>query len=115
MIRAHQPGSLPIDVPETIPNPAVPETIPNPAVPETTPAPTKPIPQEPVKTPEKVPANCAPAYAGAFSFPTSLPNRFEPEMRQSVRIMKQCLEKLRLPEGQGPVERDPRTPLASCA
>src|SRR5260370_38083913 len=48
MIRAHQPGSLPIDVPETIPNPAVPET---------TPAPTKPIPQEPVKTPEKVPAN----------------------------------------------------------
>src|SRR5262249_31839249 len=25
------------------------------------------------------------------------------EMRQSVRIMKQCLEKLRIPEGQGPV------------
>jgi NADH-quinone oxidoreductase subunit D len=25
------------------------------------------------------------------------------EMRQSVHIMKQCLEKLRLPEGQGPV------------
>ena len=25
------------------------------------------------------------------------------EMHQSVRIMKQCLEKLRLPEGQGPV------------
>ncbi|TIP61870.1 MAG: NADH-quinone oxidoreductase subunit D, partial [Mesorhizobium sp.] len=25
------------------------------------------------------------------------------EMRQSVRIMKQCLEKLRTPEGQGPV------------
>ncbi|MFZ3248680.1 MAG: NADH-quinone oxidoreductase subunit D, partial [Pseudolabrys sp.] len=25
------------------------------------------------------------------------------EMRQSVRIMKQCLEKLRLPDGQGPV------------
>ena len=25
------------------------------------------------------------------------------EMRQSVRIIKQCLEKLRLPEGQGPV------------
>jgi NADH-quinone oxidoreductase subunit D len=25
------------------------------------------------------------------------------EMRQAVRIMKQCLEKLRLPEGQGPV------------
>ena len=25
------------------------------------------------------------------------------EMRQSVRIMKQCIEKLRAPEGQGPV------------
>src|SRR6202035_6092315 len=25
------------------------------------------------------------------------------EMRQSIRIMKQCLEKLRLPAGQGPV------------
>ena len=25
------------------------------------------------------------------------------EMRQSVRIMKQCLEKLRVPEGRGPV------------
>ena len=25
------------------------------------------------------------------------------EMRQSVRIMKQCLKRLRLPEGQGPV------------
>jgi NADH-quinone oxidoreductase subunit D len=25
------------------------------------------------------------------------------EMRQSVRLMKQCIEKLRLPEGQGPV------------
>jgi NADH-quinone oxidoreductase subunit D len=25
------------------------------------------------------------------------------EMRQSIRIMKQCLEKLRMPEGQGPV------------
>jgi NADH:ubiquinone oxidoreductase subunit D len=25
------------------------------------------------------------------------------EMRQSVRIMKQCLDKLRLPEGQGPI------------
>ena len=28
------------------------------------------------------------------------------EMRQSVRIMKQCLEKLRSPEGQGPVMVD---------
>jgi NADH-quinone oxidoreductase subunit D len=28
------------------------------------------------------------------------------EMRQSIRIMKQCLEKLRSPEGQGPVSVD---------
>ena len=28
------------------------------------------------------------------------------EMRQSIRIMKQCLEKLRSPEGQGPVTVD---------
>jgi NADH-quinone oxidoreductase subunit D len=28
------------------------------------------------------------------------------EMRQSIRIMKQCVEKLRLPEGQGPVNVD---------
>ena len=28
------------------------------------------------------------------------------EMRQSIRIMKQCLEKLRLPEGQGRVSVD---------
>jgi NADH-quinone oxidoreductase subunit D len=28
------------------------------------------------------------------------------EMRQSIRIMKQCLEKLRAPEGQGPVTVD---------
>ena len=52
MIYAHQPGSQPIDIPETIPNPVV--------RPERTPA-----PQQPVKTPEKVPANYAPAFAGA--------------------------------------------------
>jgi NADH-quinone oxidoreductase subunit D len=28
------------------------------------------------------------------------------EMRQSVRIMKQCIEKLRAPDGQGPVILD---------
>lgn len=31
MIGAHQPGSQPIDVPETIPNPEVPQTVPAPA------------------------------------------------------------------------------------
>ena len=41
MIRAHQPGSQPIDVPETIPNPAIPRTVPNP----------EPRPSEPVKVP----------------------------------------------------------------
>ena len=45
MIRAHQPGSEPIDIPETIPNPVV--------VP--TPTPTEPAPKEPVRIPEKVP------------------------------------------------------------
>ncbi len=41
MMRAHQPGSQPIDVPETIPNPAVPRTVPNP----------EPRPSEPIKVP----------------------------------------------------------------
>jgi hypothetical protein len=48
MIRAHQPGSLPIDIQEVIPNPA--------AVPKREPAPKEPAPKEPVKVPEKVPA-----------------------------------------------------------
>jgi hypothetical protein len=41
MIRAHQPGSQPIDIPEAIPNPAVPRTVPAPS----------PPPNEPVKVP----------------------------------------------------------------
>jgi hypothetical protein len=48
MIRAHQPGSQPIDIPEVIPNPAV--------VPKPEPAPREPAPKEPVKIPEEVPA-----------------------------------------------------------
>jgi hypothetical protein len=48
MIRAHQPGSEPVEVPEAIPNPAV-------APPERV-APQKPAPREPVRVPEKVPA-----------------------------------------------------------
>jgi hypothetical protein len=47
MIRAHQPGSEPIDIPETIPNPVV--------VPKPLPTPTEPAPKEPVRIPEKVP------------------------------------------------------------
>ena len=46
MIRAHQPGSETIDIPETIPNPVVPKP---------TPTPTEPAPREPVRIPEKVP------------------------------------------------------------
>ena len=60
MIRAHQPGSQPIDIPETIPNPAVVPVQP-------VPAPSRPAPQEPVKTPEKVPANwSAPLRVDSF-------------------------------------------------
>ena len=44
MIRAHQPGSQPIDIPETVPNPAVPQPVR---------APTPP--KQPVKIP--IPAN----------------------------------------------------------
>jgi len=61
VIRAHQPGSEPIDIPETIPNPVV--------VPKPMPAPTEPVPKEPVRTPEKVPQNVfVPAKAGASFF-----------------------------------------------
>jgi hypothetical protein len=51
VIRAHQPGSEPIDIPETIPNPVV--------VPKPTPTPTEPAPKEPVRFPEKVPSSGA--------------------------------------------------------
>ena len=47
MIRAHQPGSEPIDILETIPNPVV--------LPKPTPTPTEPAPKEPVRNPERVP------------------------------------------------------------
>jgi hypothetical protein len=46
VIRAHQPGSEPIDIPETIPNPVV---VPKPTTP------IEPAPKEPVRIPEKVP------------------------------------------------------------
>jgi len=45
MIIAHQPGSEPLTIPEQIPNPAF---QPAPLRPERT-----PVPQEPVKVPEK--------------------------------------------------------------
>lgn len=57
MIRAHQPGSQPIDVPEVIPNPAV--------VPKQEPVPKEPAPQEPVKVPEKVSAGIHLPHVGS--------------------------------------------------
>ena len=45
-MRAHQPGSTPIDIPETVPNPAY--------TPAPGPAPER-APTEPTKVPEKVP------------------------------------------------------------
>jgi hypothetical protein len=42
-MRAHQPGSTPIDIPETVPNPAY------------TPAPAPAPERTPTKVPEKVP------------------------------------------------------------
>jgi hypothetical protein len=59
MIRSHQPGSQPLDIPETIPNPAVPRTVPTPS----------PRPSEPVKVPAPQRAARA-ALMGASTYPT---------------------------------------------
>jgi hypothetical protein len=40
-MRAHQPGSEPLDIPEAIPNPAVPQPVRKPAS----------LPREPIKVP----------------------------------------------------------------
>jgi hypothetical protein len=56
MTYAHQPGSLPIDVPETEPNPVF--------VPEDPPHVPAPVPSDPVETPERVPekvSGCPPS------------------------------------------------------
>ena len=52
MMRAHQPGSQPIDIQEVIPNPALPQPAPAPS----------PAPSTPVKVPQR-------ASAGAPSRP----------------------------------------------
>ena len=49
MTRSHQPGSQPVDIPETIPNPAVPNA---PA-----PTPTPATVPKPAKIPEPAPAD----------------------------------------------------------
>lgn len=58
--RANQPGALPIDVPEQLPNPAH-----VPARPA--PAPT-PQPREPARVPEKVSSELAPALCWGDQF-----------------------------------------------
>jgi hypothetical protein len=59
VIGAHQPGSEPIDIPETIPNPVV--------VPMPTPTPTEPAPKEPVRIPERVPGTARVACSAGQS------------------------------------------------
>ena len=58
-MRAHQPGSTPIDIPETVPNPAY------------TPAPAPAPERVPTKVPEKVPEKIAFAPSGAVTGVTS--------------------------------------------
>jgi hypothetical protein len=59
VIRVHQPGSEPLDIPETIPNPVV--------VPKPTPTPIEPAPKEPVRIPEKVPGTARVARSAGRS------------------------------------------------
>ncbi len=59
MIIAHQPGSEPLTIPEQIPNSAVQPV---------TPSQPKPVPKDPVKIPEKIAANRAPATVSGVWF-----------------------------------------------
>jgi hypothetical protein len=59
MIRAHQPGSQPVDIPEVIPNPAVPQPAPAPS-----PAPSAPV---------KVPAPLGAVAVAGNDLPTVAP------------------------------------------
>ena len=62
-MRAHQPGSTPIDIPETVPNPAH------------TPAPAPAPERAPTKVPDKVPEKViAPASFDAFFRPATWPS-----------------------------------------
>jgi hypothetical protein len=62
-MRAHQPGSQPIDIPETIPNPAVPQPVPVPS----------PAPKQPVKVP--APQNDTRTFAPRIAPPLGLAMR----------------------------------------
>lgn len=55
-MKAHQPGSLPLEIPKQVPNPA--------HLPQEEPAPSVPAPKEPVEVPEKV--DWAPAFRRGF-------------------------------------------------
>ena len=59
MMRAHQPGSQPIDIPETIPNPAVPQPVPVPS----------PAPKQPIKVP--APQNDTRTFAPKIASPSA--------------------------------------------
>ena len=72
-MRAHQPGSTPIDIPETVPNPAyTPAPAPAPA-----PAPEKTPVREPFKEPRPIVA-LVPTEAGTLPLPSRDPtHQFE--------------------------------------
>jgi hypothetical protein len=53
-MRAHQPGSTPIDIPETVPNPAH------------TPTPAPALERAPTKVPEKVPEKVIASFSAFF-------------------------------------------------
>ena len=75
MMRAHQPGSQPLDIPEAIPNPAVPQPAPAPS----------PAPREPVKVP-------APQGAVAIA---GNDLRLLELSRHSARLLRRTLRALR--------------------
>jgi hypothetical protein len=74
MMRAHQPGSRPLDIPEAIPNPAVPQTTPSPS----------PSPREPVKVPAPQRAARRVASRLAAGYPeAALPSSFTMSSQRS--------------------------------
>jgi hypothetical protein len=73
-MRAHQPGSIPIDIPETVPNPAY------------TPAPAPAPERAPTKVPEKVPEKVnRSGSSGAFFFRNQKPENAP--LTESERII----------------------------
>ena len=79
MIRAHQPGSEPIDIPEAIPNPVV---VPNP-----TPTPTEPAPKEPVRIRRRFP-NAASREAGNNIWSSNASAERGDEVRKARRALQ---------------------------